>query len=143
MQRILMSCMCGIIVVLTAVLAGADYSSLTDEEYDKVVRAFEQAKYYKYYDALNLGRDTATILDIKRVGKQLREGNIIVDTYVITLELGVEDKKFKREVQITLETEVIPDLRSKSQKFWDAAWRYGLVAVGALVTGYIVGRIDR
>lgn len=80
----------------------SDYSSLTKNEKSKVLQAFKQAKFYKYYESLATGSDTIKIVETKKVKvTQTKKG--YTQTYDIAIIINIKDKQFHRDLTVDLQ----------------------------------------
>lgn len=80
----------------------ADYSSLSKNENTKVIKAFKQAKFYKYYESLATGTDTIEIIETEKI-KVVSTGTGYIQTYKLLVVMNISDKKFKRNLVVDLE----------------------------------------
>lgn len=108
----------------------ADLSSLTNKELADYKRATEQARYYKYYEALLKGEDRAIIFQSEQIGE---EGDFWI--YEITLILRVADQDFHRKFKQKVEK-----TGNKDSRFMTILKESGKYAVGIIV-GILIGAI--
>jgi hypothetical protein len=111
-----------------------DYSSLTPEEKYRVVKAFEQSKYYPIYLALVEGKDKLEITDIKKIRIKNLTDNLKRVTYVLKIDLTIKDKVFKRV--LVLEGKLLA-LKTETKSFWNSDFMNGLKWAGWLVAGIL------
>lgn len=117
-----------IILLLFSTYLLADYSSLTSKERAIVIQAFKQSK---YYTALKEGKDYIQILSVQKVKEEKISDNKSHNTYLIKVILYVLDKRFYRDVTITLDIQVNTSVWTK----WDI-WKIA----GALIAGFFIGK---
>jgi hypothetical protein len=106
----------------------ANLSSLTEQELLVYKKALEQAKFYKYYEALVKGEDKLTKISFQKMGEA---GDKWV--YQVTLHLKVADQEFHRDFIQEVEKE-------EKTGFWanlgDTALKVGIGILIGVAAGF-------
>ena len=127
---------CGSYIICLVVCGSlfANYDSLTRLERIKVTKAFEQSKFYKYYQDLVDGKDKIKIIKVDEISSVFSDASLKI-TYQMTLDLVINDKLFRRTHQFTIDHEIIKvNNKSTWKSYTDTAWK---VTVGFLI-GFVV-----
>ena len=117
-----------IVLLLFSSFIFADYSSLTAEEKILVKKALIQAG---YYSALRKGKDVLKIISVKCTHKERITNTLERRVYIISADLIIKDKIFKRKITVWLDIKT-----SDSSWSW---WSFAIIG-GAFLTGYLIGK---
>lgn len=112
----------------------ADYRSLTPAERAIVDKAFEQAKFYQYYEALAVGADSIEVEAVQHVSSSRIDDQHEDQVHDLTVRLMVRDKVFRRVMRVTMRIRIQPEGWSLTRWLWTGSgWAVAVLVVVLVV----------